>query len=233
MSLSSEAIDRIVANVLSQLSPATPAATPRPQPSATPAKPTGGQISFTGSVITADVLEQAAERSIVTVHPKAIITPAAWDTVKLRQLQLQRGVASGSKSQSVGDATGVTPAETGIQPLLIVVRNTKPVEQLWEGLAGRWKKELLGCPDDAAKLAISEISRGGAQAVVILAEQTHRAACLANRHEKVKAVAVRDVSDVKAVRKELRANVWCIDSGSRSYFELKNLIQQIQNEPKK
>jgi hypothetical protein len=114
---------------------------------------------------------------------------------------------------------------------LLVVRNTPSVDQLWTDLNGRWKRELLGCPDDAAKLAIGAICRGETSTVVVLAEQTHRAACLCNRNDKVKAAAVTDTADIKAVRKQLRANVWCVDPGQRSYFELKNLFREIHSKP--
>ena len=101
------------------------------------------------------------------------------------------------------------------------------MERLWSDLQGAWRRELLGCPDDAAKLAISAIARGETNTAVILAAQTHRAACLANRNEAVKAVAIRDAADVPVVRKQLRANVWCGDPSGRSWFELRNLMRAI------
>jgi hypothetical protein len=65
---------------------------------------------------------------------------------------------------------------------------------------------------------------------VILAEQTHRAACLANRHERVKAVAVRDAGEMRAIRKQLRANTWCIDPSGRSWFELRSRLKSITDD---
>jgi hypothetical protein len=56
----------------------------------------------------------------------------------------------------------------------------------------------------------------------------HRAACLANRNAAVKAVAVRDASDVRQVRKQLRANVWCVDPENKRWFELRNLMRAIE-----
>jgi hypothetical protein len=76
-------------------------------------------------------------------------------------------------------------------------------------------------------LAISAICRGETLTVVILAEQVHRAACLSNRNDNVKGAAVTGPGDIKAVRKQLRANVWCVDPGQRSYFELKNIFREI------
>ncbi len=113
--------------------------------------------------------------------------------------------------------------------LLIVVRNSKPLEQLWSELTGTWRRELVGCPDDAAKLAIAEVSRGGASQVLIVADQSHRAACLANRNDKVKAVAIRDAGDVRLIRRQLRANTWCLDAQGKTYFELKNILRELQH----
>jgi len=234
MSLSSEAIDRIVANVLNQLS-APAAIVPAPRTAAADAAIPATPITLSQAVVTADLLEALPIQSRVLVRPRAIITPAAQDSIKLRQLQVQRGEARSGDQATASSATG-TPTDIKSlvsPPLLIVVRSTQSVERLWEGLAGHWKREWLGCPDDAAKLAIGEIARGGASTVLILTEQTYRAACLANRHEKAKAVAIQDVSEVKVIRKQIRANVWCVDPANRSFFELKNLFQQIQNEPPK
>jgi hypothetical protein len=89
------------------------------------------------------------------------------------------------------------------------------------------RKELLSCPDDAATFAISELSRGGFDGAIVFAKQTHRAACLANRHSAVKAVAVRDAAEVQAIRRQLRANVWCLDPSGKTYFELRNILKAI------
>src|SRR5690606_12225821 len=116
--------------------------------------------------------------------------------------------------------------KTGL-PQLIVVHSTDAVERVWEDIRNSWRRELLGCPDDAATQAISAICRGETSTVAILATQTHRAACLANRNEQVKAVAIRDAGDVRTIRKQLRTNVWCLDPTGRSWFELRTLLRAI------
>ena len=91
-------------------------------------------------------------------------------------------------------------------------------------LGAGWSREILGCPDDAAALAISAICRGESSGVVILSKQHFRAACRANRNDKVRAVPVGSPAEVKAAREQLRLNVIAIDPTHRSYFELKNTI---------
>ena len=90
---------------------------------------------------------------------------------------------------------------------------------------------MVACPDDAAKLAIAELSRGGASQAVILAEQTFRAACLANRNDKVKAAAIESAVDIKSARQQIRVNTWCLDPGDKSWFELRNVFRAIEAKP--
>jgi hypothetical protein len=225
MTVSADTIDRIVANVMSQLrSSGDGEARPAPQlpPASSPKI-----VTIPETVVTAEILETIASGSTVSVGPKAIVTPAGWDTVKARRLKIQRG-ANRESGRIAGQSVETAPASgNGLPPLLIVVRSTPNVDQLWTDLSGRWNRELLGCPDDAARLAISAICRGETLTVVILAEQVHRAACLSNRNDNVKGAAVTGPGDIKAVRKQLRANVWCVDPGQRSYFELKNIFREI------
>lgn len=226
---SSDLIDRIVANVLTQLSPGGATAAPRPSTvTPTTVKPAGGagSVSVAGRLVTADLLVEFAAGQTVIVAPKAIVTPAAWDVVRDRDLKVQRGETAASSSSV--PAASTKPAAPGTAKLMIVVRSTPAVEKVYEELAGSWRRELLGCPDDAAKLAIGELSRGAAESVLILAEQTLRAACLANRSDKVKAVPVGGAGDVKSARTQLKVNTWCLDPGPMSYFELRNTLRMIE-----
>ncbi|MCA8998789.1 MAG: hypothetical protein KDA36_07815 [Planctomycetaceae bacterium] len=227
--MSSDTIDRIVAGVLKKLSVPTvreeaPSAVPSPMGTRLPET---NAVVLEAKVVTADVLEALAAGSEVVVHPKAIITPAAKDAVRERRITVTRqerppGKSAGTDKAAVGEKTRSS--------LLIVIQNTDAFERIWNEIQGDWRRELLGCPDDAAKLAIGEISRGGVSSVLIACEQTYRAACLANRHSAVKAVPIRDVGDIKMARRQLRANVWCLPPTGRSYFELRNLVREIRNQ---
>jgi len=193
-----------------------------------------GSIGLSAKVITADVLEEIANGSSVRVGEKAIVTPAAWDAAKERGLRIERGTVSQDKLNEPGGSTSAGQSKresaTAIPSnLLIVVHHTDAIDRLRDDLDCSWQRELIGCPDDAAKLAISELSRGGVASVVIFAEQAHRAACLANRHDKVKAVTARDALDVKSARQQLKVNTWCIDPSGRSWFELRNIIKAISH----
>ncbi len=236
MSFDSTTIDRIVAGVLTQIGGGEVrregvSAVPVP---ATPSP--GLVVEIKGRVVTAASLEGiAGSVAGIRVEPKTVITPAAWDVLKTRGWQVHRGPTTtespaAQRTLDTGHSTLNTTGTLNSQPstlssLLIVVHHTDAVTRLWEDLKGTWRREMLGCPDDAAKLAIAELSRGGVSQVVILAEQTHRAACLANRYERVKAVAVSGAAEVQAVKKQLRANVWCVGPVGKSWFELRNLLR--------
>ncbi|TWT57987.1 hypothetical protein KOR42_13550 [Thalassoglobus neptunius] len=245
MNLSAEAIDRIVANVLNQFSTSKTSqiASPAPNgnsssgsklPAANPQKsvapkanPSLNEVQISDSVITAETLQRIPEGTPVIVKPRAIITPAAVDIVRQAKLQIERRLESPTAASTQTNSKKETSSENSISTLgAAIVRHSLALDSALEELKLK-SRELVSCPDDAAKHAISEISRNGVDTMLVFAEQQHRAACLANRNKRVKAVVVRDASDVQQIRKQLRANVWCLDPTDRSYYELKNVLKMI------
>jgi hypothetical protein len=224
MTVDSSLVDRIVHGVLRQLE--GPPAAEKPAVVAAPASSTvaaapksaGSDHPLAQSVITARLIEEQVPRaaSVVVVSPKAIITPAALDVVRARKLVIRR-------------ETGASPQQLeSASPLLaIVVRNSPVVERLSKQRS--WRRELLGCPDDAAKLAISALARGEASAVVIFAVQNHRAACFANRNAAVKAAAVNSFDGLRSVLDQLRLNVLCIDPTGLSDFEVTRMVDFLES----
>jgi len=236
VSFDSSTIDRIVAGVLTQLgsdgtsmreATGIQSSEDKVQDSAAAA------VTLPDRIVTAGVLDGLGGGvAAVSVGPKAIVTPAAWDVAKERGLQIRRH----SGSPSLDGRQAPTHSALNSQPstphsLLIIVHHSDSLGRLWDDLRGTWRREFLGCPDDAAKLAIAELARGGVLQVVIAAEQTHRAACLANRHERVKATAVRDPLEVKQIRQQIRANVWCLNPRDKSWFELRQLFKSLIPSP--
>jgi hypothetical protein len=223
-------IDEIVKGVLQQLAGGGTSADQTHVPEASAGSGVTA-VELPGKLITAESLAALAQSATAIIAEKAIVTPAAWDVVRERRLQLIRG-RSGLQA---GDQTSGKKKHAGssLPGLLIVVQHTAAVSRLCEESRGDWRRELLGCPDDAAKLAIAEITRGGSGWVVILAQQTLRAACLANRNDRVKAVPVQSPLDIKTARQQLRVNTWCIDPSGKSWFELRNLLKAIRHEESK
>lgn len=222
-------IDSIVAGVLARLQgPSAPNTVtsgghpPSGNETTTPTVTRGADahrspVVLTERVITEAVLESTLnDAKAVRFMPKAVLTPSARDYLRVQGIEwaYSRPTAAGRQS----------PEQSGA---VLVVRSTPALERVLGSTLPGVRKELLSCPDDAARLAIAEISRGGLTNALILAAQTHRAACLANRHESVKAVAIRDAAEIAVVRSQLRANVWCLDPTGRGDFELRNIMKAI------
>lgn len=234
MQIDSHTIDRIVAGVLRQLGTGTGVDGASGAVTAETRRRGGHaeSVAVTTNVVTADVLMGGLNGSArVVVAERAIVTPAAWDAAREHGIEIVRsstgGFADGPTGAPRRSAAKRDELEGATSPLAIVISNTGAVERLWDDLKPTWQREFLGCTDDAAALAISAVCRGESSVVVVLAEQTHRAACLANRNARLKAVAVRDAGDVRAIKLQLRANVWCIDPTGRSWFELRNLFRAV------
>ena len=215
MTVDSSLVDRIVNGVLQQMQ--RPEAVPVKAVPSTPSPPPARdsvQHKLPQAVITAGLIEELVPRAAtqIVVGLKAVVTPSALDIVRARKLTIRREAAT--------KAGSAVPSRT----LAIVVRNTPMLERLHKQKATAWRRELLGCPDEAASLTISALCRGDADRVIIFAAQHHRAACLANRNSQVRAVAVSSADDLRAAAEHLRVNVVCIDPSNRSDFELSRMI---------
>jgi hypothetical protein len=211
MTVDSSLIDRIVRGVLHGLHGAD-AAPPSKPIAVSPASPAASSPArLSQAVITAEVLSQNVPlgANAVAITSKAILTPAALDVVRARRLLIQRA------------APPAVVSEAKSKGLALIVAATPVLDRLLKGRASDWRRELLGCPDDAAKLAAGSICRGEADVVVIFARQFHRAACLANRNDRVKAVAVNSVDELRIAREQLRVNVICLDPTNRGDFEVR------------
>ena len=215
MTVDSSLVDRIVQGVLQELQgspkPSAPGA------SRSSASADGGSFRLSQAIVTAEVIESLVPggASQLVVTPKTILTPAALDLVRSRKLKIVREAAT---RPIVGTST---------RRLAIVVRSTPGLDRLLTDRSLGWTRELLGCPDDAARLAAGAIGRGDADAVALFATQHHRAACFANRNDRVKAVAVASVDELQKAAEQVRVNVVCLDPTNRGDFELRRLLEAI------
>jgi hypothetical protein len=219
MTVDSSLVDRIVNGVLQQMQrpEAVPVKAVASAQSPPPARDSI-QHKLSQAVITAGLIEELVPRTAtqIVVSPKAVVTPSALDVVRARKLTIRR------------EAVARTETSASARTLAIVVRNTPVLERLHKQQAGLWRRELLGCPDDAAALAISALCRGDADRVLVFAAQHHRAACLANRHGEIRAVAISSADDLRTAAEQIRVNVVCIDPANRGDFEMTRLLDQFK-----
>lgn len=236
MNLDSAIIDDIVARVLRQLR--TSACGPSIKDASNPLVSSEKSSNGTGPsatvdhptivpnrVITAETIQDHANGGgTMHVEQKAIVTPAAWDAVRDRGITIVRGPV-GPEAPSGVRSLADSSSTKALTTRLLIVRYTDVVARLIDDLPSGWKHERLGDPNEAATAAIGAICQGEARHVIILAEQRHRAACLANRNEQVKAVAMSDAGDIRNVKMSMQPNVWCIDPTGCSWFELRRMIE--------
>ena len=202
-------IERVVAEVMGQLM--TRSAAPVSEPAR--------RFVLKETVITADLLaESASGQAVIEVTQKAIVTPSARDWLKQNKVEVIRA------PRQIAGAT--TSAVQTVGHLAIIQSGGENVDRVLKSL--NWKRELAGTADEAAKLAISEVCRGGVNRLLIFSREAEVAVCLANRNEKVRAATVTDVAGVKRVKSGLGANVFVIDPADRGFFELRNVVKQVQ-----
>lgn len=171
-------------------------------------------VSIPDRVVTGDVLaERLGNAACAQFAAKAVLTPTARDYLR------KHGV-----SWSHASATGPNNA---VAVLAILINDASLVKRVLAAEIPNARCELLGCVDDAARLAAAEMARGQYGVTLVFARKAHRAACLANRQSAVRAAAIRDAADVATVGAQLRANTWCLDPTGLGVFELRNTIKAI------
>ena len=199
-------IERVVAEVMGQLMTRK----------AAPVSESVSRFQLNETIITADLLAETAQgKSVIEVTPKALVTPSARDWLKHHKVELIRGQSSAAQA-----------ADRSVGSLAIVQSGSENVDRVLA--AGSWKRELVGTVDEAAKLAISEVCRGGVKRVVVFSREPEAVACFANRNEKVRAAAVTDIAGVKRVKSGLGGNVFVVDPVERGFFELRNILRQVE-----
>jgi hypothetical protein len=179
------------------------------------------EVVLADSVITADLLsEKSSGRKWISVTSKAIVTPSARDWLRHNNVELIRGVASGTGSQ---------PIESG--RLVITHSSDQTIDRVLEDASrqssGGWNRKSVESVDEAAKKAIGELRRESSRVIVVLTSEPEVAACLANRNEKVRAAVVADAAAVARVKSGLDGNVFVVDPTGRSFFEMRNLLRRI------
>jgi hypothetical protein len=76
-------------------------------------------------------------------------------------------------------------------------------------------------------LSVSGLCRGEFSGAAILTDDPERAACRANRNDRIRAAAVGSVADVKRINTQLGANLFALAPAERSFFELRNLLRAV------
>ena len=204
-------VENIVREVLARLNH-SPAAAPADELVA-------GELSIEGKIVAIEQLQgKLAGIRQVSVPRGAIVTPAARDLLKEKNVQLAWRVAGekasgGSSGSAVSLVLGV--ADTIYEPAKLVqalVKSGTAVSRLAQtGLA----------------IVVSELTDAVAksgQTGLLLTSQTATAVCLANRNRGVRAVTGENRNAIAAAVQAVGANVLVFDPARRGEWELKQIV---------
>ncbi|HCS52107.1 MAG TPA: hypothetical protein DIW81_11020, partial [Planctomycetaceae bacterium] len=158
MNLDQIDIDGIVQSVLQQLQrrddrPLVSAIKPVSQPKLKSA------ALIQSAVVTADLLaEKVGTNKSIRISPKAIITPAARDYLREKNITVESLDSATTQNQTVKSET----TQNGWHGLVVSASETlnSCLQNLEKSSNGRWSQELSDSTSAAVKLARQEVARG-------------------------------------------------------------------------
>ncbi len=230
MSLSEQTLTTIVTEVLNRVSAssATTIAERPVQPihssglSTLDSRPS--TFAITDRVVTAELLASrlnGQKWAKVAICPKAVITPSAFDYLRIHKIVWHRNTAEAASD----------PNRPITRWKALIVTATPAVMQAVEYLESQtcgkqWSHELLGNVDEAVSAATSAINRGEVSGLAVFGDHAELIACRANRSERVNAAVVSDVQLIPALKQYMNLNLMVVRSSERSFFELRNLLKE-------
>lgn len=220
MQFSEELVNQVVANVLSAISQQGNSG--QASGSAPAVATPDSSVVLSEKVITADLLaEKVKGQSVVGIAAGAILTPTAKDYLREFKISVHRSssVAS-SKEQGAPWRAVVLSSSSAVKNTLTTIE---------QQTNARWSQELSASLDEAVKDAVSSLCRADAGGVVLFAEATEKAACLANRNQKIRAASIQDVNQLRTVISQMSPNLICINPAQKSFIELRNLVKAFAN----
>lgn len=216
--LDSQMIDQIVRNVLQRIElgeTRTVNASPanHEQPSGLSEEVT----IFSDPVLTEKLLKSRIQQSgRIEISQNTILTPSAKDYLRLERIEWTRSSSSTPQSS----ANGLS------QWCLLILNDAPRLNSIAKDLKD-CNTELVGSNTEAVSLAVSKICRASACGVIVCCENSFEVACRANRNFKVRAVTVDNIKDIEASRRQIDANVYCINSVSMPFYVIRNLLKGI------
>jgi hypothetical protein len=243
--LDEKLVEKIVGEVMHRLRPASQPVRPAPTdtdrreegvnpPSQTGLKghgPLGGltssarqDLAVTDRVVTAELLASrlnGQKWAKVAICPKAVITPSAFDYLRIHKIVWHRNTAVAApdpiKPVTHWKALIVTATHSVLQAVEYIEKQT---------FGKQWSHELLGGVDEAVSAATSAINRGEVSGLAVFADHAELIACRANRSERVDAAVVSDVQLIPALKQYMNLNLMVVRPSGRSFFELRNLLKE-------
>lgn len=206
MNLTERDIDWIVAEVVRRLTVGQTAGLP------TMAK------AISDKVITLETVNKYNQQTELVILPRAIVTPAAKDELKKRNIRLIRQGELVATKQTIKTTSGkLLAANLGAD------YQATTLTQLASAYGANLEQHSLAALPQLVASHAARVSREGARAVWFTSQAAH-AVCLANREAKVWAVQGSDEASVKAAMSSIPANVLVIDPQGKSQYTLRKMM---------
>lgn len=169
-------------------------------------------------VITLETLKKYHQQTELVILPRAIVTPAAKDELKKRNIRLIRQGESGATNTTNKTTSGkLLAANLGAD------YQAKTLAQLVSAYGANLEQHSPTALLQSVASHAARVSREGAKAVWFTSQAAH-AVCLANREAKVWAVQGSDEASVKAAMSSIPANVLVIDPQGKSQYILRKMM---------
>lgn len=227
MNLDQIDIDGIVQSVLQQLQrredrPLISAINPVSQPKL------NNVAVIQSAVVTADLLtEEVGTSTSVRISPKAIITPAARDYLREKNITVESFDSATTQNQTSKSES----KQNGWHGLVVSASETlnSCLQNLEKSSNGRWSQELSDSTSAAVKLARQEVARGNKRGYIIFTDKAATACCEVNRSEQVRGVVISRAADLPAIA-EVKANVICLPASGLSFMEYRLIFHHLMTE---
>ncbi|MEK6235926.1 MAG: hypothetical protein N2C14_14555 [Planctomycetales bacterium] len=177
------------------------------------------KLTWVEPVVSAtDLLDRLHGVAVVVVSPAAVVTPAARDLLKERNVRLEISAAAAvSANGTCPLAIGIAATDFDPQGLLKSLRteigNVETVNA--DG--------LLDATDRLCDRAADGETRS-----LLLTGDPFAATCLANRRSGVRAARVVRLADVHEAIESVAANLLIVDPSRHGVFELKQIAREFQ-----
>lgn len=214
MNIDAQAIDEIVAGVLSQLGMTSTVERATRMSTSSPA--TGNQqLEIPETVITEDLLAaKASGAGTLLITQGAVITPSGRDWLRKHDVTWKRvNETNKSDRKSLWRLIVATPSEA--------IDKLNDEVTRWG-----WTVDCVSASEEAAVCGVTSLNEN-TEGVVILTSEPERVACRANRHSHIRAASVAKVADIVRVKQQLGVNLIAVCPGDRGFFELRNIMKTL------
>ncbi len=209
MTLSSRQIEEVVRRVLEQMQPST-----MTEEHTLNAKSNRPLAELSERVVTTEQIATIMPGTAIRVPPSAVVTPAAIDMLRDRNVTLVRSTRDGQNNAEKNQLWIVNTVSS-----FDASRLGKELQRQGMLLNRQTTSHLT----DAVRYVVDHLSRGVGRAV-LLTEHTAVASCMANRSPLVRALHAKSVEEIEQACEEMAPNLLLLNPVGREMGCLEDAI---------